>query len=162
MKISVLLRWVGPAAIAGGVFMVLSDLSGLPITIPYLSQTSPTGYDAVGSGLILFAFVLLLVGMVGLYAKKAPNGARVIEYGYPTESVQLVEVHSAPEEASYPLAEETGEKVALRASRAGGGWSWVPGFSSSSCCATRTDCNLGEKTDQQRPTIAFRASVRGR
>ena len=121
MKISVLLRWVGPAAIAGGVFMVLSDLSGLPITIPYLSQTSPTGYDAVGSGLILFALVLLLVGMVGLYAKQAePNGARVIEYGYPTESAQLVEVRPAPEEGRYPRAEEAVETVAPRASRAGG------------------------------------------
>lgn len=120
MKISVLLRWVGPAAIAGGVFMVLSDLSGLPITLPYLSQTSPTGYDAVGSGLILFALVLLLVGMVGLYAKKAePNGARVIEYGYPTENTQLVEVQSAPEEAVYQQAEEAVETVDPRASRAG-------------------------------------------
>ncbi|HET7269998.1 MAG TPA: hypothetical protein VFI90_02815, partial [Rubrobacter sp.] len=82
MKLSDLMRWVGPAAIAGGVFMVLSDLSGLPITIPFVSQDSPTGFDAVGSGLILFALVLLLVGMAGLYAKKAqPNGARVIEYG---------------------------------------------------------------------------------
>jgi hypothetical protein len=35
MKVSVLMRWVGPAAIAGGVFLVLSDLSGLSITIPY-------------------------------------------------------------------------------------------------------------------------------
>lgn len=120
MKISVLLRWVGPAAIAGGVFMVLSDLSGLPITIPYLSQTSATGYDAVGSGLILFALVLLLVGMVGLYAKKAePNGARVIEYGYPTEGAQLVEERYAPEETSYPRAEEAVETVAPRAPRAG-------------------------------------------
>ena len=79
MKISVLLRWVGPAAIAGGVFMVLSDLSGLPITLPYVSQTSPTGYDAVGSGLILCALVLLLIGMIGLYAREyAPERARVI------------------------------------------------------------------------------------
>jgi hypothetical protein len=120
VKISVLLRWVGPAAIAGGVFMVLSELSGLPITIPYVSPASPTGYDAVGSGLILFALVLLLVGMLGLYAKKSePNGARVIEYGYPTDSVQLVEERPAPAEARYQRAEEAGETVAPRASRAG-------------------------------------------
>ena len=48
MKISVLMRWVGPAAKAGGVFMALSDLSGLPITIHYLSTASTTGFDAVG------------------------------------------------------------------------------------------------------------------
>jgi hypothetical protein len=120
MKISVLLRWVGPAAIAGGVFMVFSALSGLPITIPYLSQSSPTGYDAVGSGLILFALVLLLVGMLGLYAKKPePTGARVIEYGQPTDLAQPVEARPVPEEARYQQAEEMGETVAPRASRSG-------------------------------------------
>ena len=82
MKVSVLMRWVGPAAIAGGVFLVFSDLSGLPITIPYLSTASPSGFDAVGSGLILVALTLLLVGMAGLYAKgPAPDRARVIAYG---------------------------------------------------------------------------------
>jgi hypothetical protein len=117
VKISVLLRWVGPAAIAGGVFMVLSDLSGLPITVPYVSQTSPTGYDAVGSGLILFALVLLMVGMVGLYANKSePKGARVIEYGYPRDFIEELPV---PEEAPHQLAEEVSEAVAPRASRAG-------------------------------------------
>ena len=63
MKVSGLMRWVWPAAIAGGVFLVLSDLSGLPITIPYVSPASPSGYDAVGSGVILIALTLLLVGM---------------------------------------------------------------------------------------------------
>lgn len=82
MKVSAFMRWVGPAAIAGGVFLVLSDLSGLPVTIPYLSTTSPSGFDAVGSGLILIALTLLLVG---LYAKApAPDRARVIEYGGPS------------------------------------------------------------------------------
>jgi hypothetical protein len=82
MKLSTLIRWVGPAAIGGGVFMVFSELSGLPIHIPYLSQDTPTGYAAIGSGLILFALVLLLVGMVGLYAgRPGPRAGRVIEYG---------------------------------------------------------------------------------
>jgi hypothetical protein len=82
MKLSTLIRWVGPAAIGGGVFMVFSELSGLPIHIPYLSQDTPTGYAAIGSGLILFALVLLLVGMVGLYAGRPSSRAgRVIEYG---------------------------------------------------------------------------------
>ena len=117
MKISVLLRWVGPAAIAGGVFMVFSDLSGLPITVPYLSQTSPTGFDAVGSGLILFALVLLMVGMLGLYAKQSqPRGARVIEYGYPGD---LSEELPPPEEAPHQRVEEESEAVATQASRAG-------------------------------------------
>jgi hypothetical protein len=82
MKLSTLIRWAGPAAIGGGVFMVFSELSGLPIHIPYLSQDTPTGYAAIGSGLILFALVLLLVGMVGLYAARpGPRAGRVIEYG---------------------------------------------------------------------------------
>ena len=101
MKVSVLLRWVGPAAIAGGVFLVLSDLSGLPITIPYLSPASPTGFDAVGSGVILIALTLLLVGMAGLYARRpAPNAARVIEYG---------EAYDVPRQ---PVTEEVGHETA--------------------------------------------------
>jgi hypothetical protein len=82
VKLSMLIRWVGPAAIGGGVFMVFSELSGLPIQMPYLSQDTPTGYAAVGSGLVLFALVLLLVGMAGLYAgRPGPRAGRVIEYG---------------------------------------------------------------------------------
>jgi hypothetical protein len=82
VKLSKLIRWVGPAAIGGGVFMVFSELSGLPIHIPYLSQDTPTGYAAIGSGLVLFALVLLLVGIVGLYAgRPGPRAGRVIEYG---------------------------------------------------------------------------------
>jgi hypothetical protein len=82
VKLSTLMRWAGPAAIGSGVFMVFSGLSGLPIHIPYLSQDTPTGYAAIGSGLILFALVLLLVGMVGLYAgRPGPRTGRVIEYG---------------------------------------------------------------------------------
>ena len=116
MKISVLMRWVGPAAIAGGVFMVLSDLSGLPITIPYLSTTSPSGFDAVGSGLILVALTLLLVGMVGLYARTpAAGAARVIEHGEAHE-----EEPEQPKEERHETAEEQAETLAPRpSSRAG-------------------------------------------
>jgi hypothetical protein len=120
MKISVLMRWVGPAAIAGGVFMVLSDLSGLPITIPFLSTASPTGFDAVGSGLILCALTLLLVGMLGLYAKRpASDAARVIEYGGAyVEDVPRFE-RPTPEEVQQEPAEEQGEKPVPQSSRAG-------------------------------------------
>ena len=92
MKLSTLIRWAGPAAIGGGVFMVFSELSGLPIHIPYLSQDTPTGYAAVGSGLVLFALVLLLVGMVGLYAgRPGPRAGRVIEYGDARTRYVLIE-----------------------------------------------------------------------
>jgi hypothetical protein len=121
MKISVLMRWVGPAAIAGGVFMVLSELSGLPITIPFLSTAEPTGFDAVGSGLILVALTLLLVGMIGLYARvPAPNAARVIEYGEADqEEVSRVE-QPAPETTMPEPVEEVDDTPAPRASRTGG------------------------------------------
>jgi len=104
MKVSGVMRWVGPAAIAGGVFMVLSDLSGLPITIPYLSTASPSGFDAVGSGVILMALTLLLVGMVGLYARRpAPGAAKVIAYGEAFED-------DAPRQ---PITEEVRDEVAV-------------------------------------------------
>lgn len=104
MKVSAIMRWVGPAAIAGGVFLVFSELSGLPITIPYLSTTSPSGFDAVGSGLILVALTLLLVGMAGLYAKgPATDRARVIQYGEAFEE-------DFPRE---PVTEETGQEAVV-------------------------------------------------
>jgi hypothetical protein len=82
MKLKTLMSWAGPAAIGAGVFMVFSGLSGLPIHVPYLSQNDPNGYQVVGSGLILFALTLLLVGMLGLYASRSGStGPRVIESG---------------------------------------------------------------------------------
>jgi hypothetical protein len=118
MKVSVLMRWVGPAAIAGGVFLVLSDLSGLPITIPYLSTASPSGFDAVGSGLILVALTLLLIGMAGLYAKgPAPDRAKVIEYGRAFE--EDVPREPVAEEVGQEAAEERVETPASRTSQAG-------------------------------------------
>ncbi len=71
MKVSAVMRWVGPAAIVGGVFMMFSDLLNLTIYVPGLGEAAHTGYQAVGSGVILFALTLLLVGMVGLYAQPA-------------------------------------------------------------------------------------------
>ena len=107
MKLSTLMRWAGPAAIGGGVFMVFSGLSGLPIHIPYLSHDTPTGYDAVGSGLVLFALVLLLVGMVGLYAgRPGPHGGGVIEYGDARGRYVLIEEEGL---AVQPVEGRTGE-----------------------------------------------------
>lgn len=92
MKIQSLVRWVGPAAIAGGVLMVFSDLLNLTIYVPGLGEAANTGYQAVGAGVILFALTLLLVGMVGLYARTGPaDGNRVIEYGDARARYVLVE-----------------------------------------------------------------------
>ena len=109
MKLSTLMRWAGPAAIGGGGFMVFSRLSGLPIQIPYLSQDTPTGYAAVGSGLVLFALVLLLVGMVGLYAgRPGPHGGGVIEYGDARGRYVLIEEEGLAVE---PVEGRTGDRI---------------------------------------------------
>jgi hypothetical protein len=82
MRISAVTKWAGPAAIVSAVFMIFSDLLNLTIYVPGLGEAAHTGYQAVGSGVILLGLMLLLVGMVGLYARSAPPaGPRVIEYG---------------------------------------------------------------------------------
>jgi hypothetical protein len=82
MRLSTLIRWGGPVAIVSGVFTMFSDLLGLTIYVPGLGEAANTGYQAVGSGVILFALTLLVIGMVGLYATQPrPGGPRVIEYG---------------------------------------------------------------------------------
>jgi hypothetical protein len=115
MRLSTLIGWSGPAAIAGGVFMVFSDLSGLPVHIPYLSQEAPTGYDAVGTGLVLVALVLLLVGMVGFYARPNHAGPRVVEYGDGHARYVLAEVEEL--RPAEPAGERARVSSAARAGR---------------------------------------------
>ena len=77
-----MMRWAGLAATVGGMFMVFSDLLNLTIYIPGLGEAAHTGYQAVGSGVILLALTLLFVGIVGLFAGSArTDGPKVIEYG---------------------------------------------------------------------------------
>ncbi|MBA2346184.1 MAG: hypothetical protein H0V83_14025 [Rubrobacter sp.] len=91
MKVSAIMRWVGPAAIAGAAFAVISDQVGLVVHLPEMGNDS-MGYHAVGSGLFLFVFTLLLVGMFGLYARRPdPNSPKVIEYGDARARYVLVE-----------------------------------------------------------------------
>jgi hypothetical protein len=80
MRLSTLVRWGGPVAIVSGVFTMFSDLLGLTVYVPGLGEAANTGYQAVGAGVILFALMLLVVGMIGLYAGR-PGGPTVIEYG---------------------------------------------------------------------------------
>lgn len=68
MKLTKIFRWIGPAAIAYGLFLVVSDMSGMPM--PLLDPgIVPAGSSVIGSGLILWALVMLLVGMIGLYTR---------------------------------------------------------------------------------------------
>jgi len=92
MKLSTVIRWAGPVAMVSGVFTIFSDLLGLTIYVPGLGEAANTGYQVVGSGVILFALMLLIVGMVGLYVgQRKPGGPRVIEYGDGHASYVLAE-----------------------------------------------------------------------
>ena len=80
-QVSALMRWVGPVAIVGATFAMISDQLGLVVHLPEAGADT-MGYHAVGSGLFLFVLMLLLVGMIGLYAgRNDPSGPGVIEYG---------------------------------------------------------------------------------
>lgn len=99
MKLGTVLRWIGPAGIGFGVFLVFSALSGLPIRIPFLSEGTTPDFEVISSGLILWALVMLLVGMAGLYARQGPGSAKVIESGGPgDERLKELEERLALEE----------------------------------------------------------------
>ena len=69
MKLLKIFRWMGPAAIGYGLFLVVSDMSGMPMPLLDPEEVVPMGSSVMGSGLILWALVMLLVGMIGLYAR---------------------------------------------------------------------------------------------
>ncbi len=87
-----MMRWAGLAATVGGMFMTFSDLLNLTIYVPGLGEAAHTGYQAVGSGVILLALTLLFVGLAGLFAGSRPGGPRVIEYGDANARYVLVEL----------------------------------------------------------------------
>ena len=96
-----MMRWAGLAATVGGMFMVFSDLLNLTIYVPGLGEAAHTGYQAVGSGVILLALTLLFVGIVGLFAGSArTDGPKVIEYGDAGARYVLAEFEPLRPEAS--------------------------------------------------------------
>jgi hypothetical protein len=116
MRLSTLIRWGGPVAIVSGVFTMFSDLLGLTVYVPGLGEAANTGYQAVGSGVILFALTLLVIGMVGLYATQpGPGAPRVIEYG--DGHVRYVLAESEEPHPAQPL-EERGRVLQRDAARA--------------------------------------------
>jgi hypothetical protein len=74
MSSSDLIRWAGLAAILAGVLLVVADLLNLAIGFdedePF-SETATTGIYAFQSVVNLLAAVLLLIGLVGLYARQS-------------------------------------------------------------------------------------------
>ena len=105
MKALGMTRWAGLAATVGGMFMVFSDLLNLTIYVPGLGEAAHTGYQAVGSGVILLALTLLFVGIVGLFAGSArADGPKVIEYGDAKARYVLAEFEHLRPEAAGPRA----------------------------------------------------------
>ena len=116
MRLSTLIRWGGPVAIVSGVFTMFSDLLGLTVYVPGLGEAANTGYQAVGSGVILFALTLLVIGMVGLYANQPrPGGPRAIEDG--DTHARYVLAESEEHRPAQPL-EERGRVLQRDAARA--------------------------------------------
>lgn len=121
-KISTMMMWVGPAAILGAAFYVVSDQLGLVTHFPGLGDDA-SGYHAVGSGLFLLIFTLLLVGMFGLYARRSdPDGPTVIEYGDASARYVLVtepeegtlapdSIQRGPEARHHRMKRATGQRV---------------------------------------------------
>jgi hypothetical protein len=88
INLRTILRWAGPAGIGFGVFLVFSAMSGLPVEVPFVSPENAPGFEVVSSGLVLFALVMLLVGMAGLYARESePGAAKVLAW----EDIELEE-----------------------------------------------------------------------
>jgi hypothetical protein len=117
-----LMRWGGPVAIPIAMFMVMSDLSGMAIPLPGSStEAVPLGFSVIGSGMILWALVLLLVGMIGLYVRlsETSNPRRIEEYEIDyldhDDANPIEEKRVAPkEEHQHPLAtRDRSEAVAL-------------------------------------------------
>jgi hypothetical protein len=105
-QVSALMRWVGPVAIVGATFTVISDQLGLVVHLPEAGADT-MGYHAVGSGLFLFVLTLLLVGMIGLYAGRGDSsGAKVIEYGDRHARYVLVEDYEEMERTLAPAGRE--------------------------------------------------------
>ena len=105
-QVSALMRWVGPVAIVGATFAMISDQLGLVVHLPEAGADT-MGYHAVGSGLFLFVLTLLLVGMIGLYAGRGDSsGAKVIEYGDRHARYVLVEDYEEMERTLDPAGRE--------------------------------------------------------
>lgn len=71
MHSSDLIRWSGLAAALGAALLVISDLLSLTATPGSVTELVTTTSYAVDSGIRILAGVLLLLGLVGLYARQS-------------------------------------------------------------------------------------------
>jgi hypothetical protein len=72
MSSSDLIRWSGLAALVGGVVFVVAELLGLPtLNVESFSETATTASFAIQQLLFLLGVALVLLGLVGLYARQS-------------------------------------------------------------------------------------------
>lgn len=71
MNSSNLIRWSGLAALLGGALLLVADLLNLTPTSASFSETVTTTSYAVESGLRLLGGMLVLLGLVGFYARQS-------------------------------------------------------------------------------------------
>ncbi len=71
MYSSDLIRWSGLAAILGGTLLLISDLLSLTVFSGDLTEIATTDAYLADGGTRLLAGVLLLLGLVGLYARQS-------------------------------------------------------------------------------------------
>ena len=71
MRSSDLIRWSGLAAILGASLLLISDLLGFTVLSGDLIEIVTTGAYLADGGTRVLAGILLLIGLVGLYARQS-------------------------------------------------------------------------------------------
>ena len=82
MYSSNLIRWSGLAAILGGALLIVSDFLGFTVLSGDLAETAATGAYLADGSMRVLAGVLLLLGLVGLYAyqSEASGGLGLVAF----------------------------------------------------------------------------------
>ncbi len=71
MAVSSLIRWSGLAAFLGAVLFVVGDLMHLLMDFRHMAAEAQTGFYAVHAAVLMFAALLVLLGLIGIYANEA-------------------------------------------------------------------------------------------
>lgn len=71
MNSSTLIRWSGMAAVLGAALLIVSDLLTLTVFSGDFAEIATSGAYLADGAMRLFAGVLLLVGLVGMYARQS-------------------------------------------------------------------------------------------
>lgn len=71
MRSSDLIRWSGLAAVLGAALLIFSDFLGFTVLSGDITEIAATGAYLADGSMRVFAGVLLLLGLVGLYARQS-------------------------------------------------------------------------------------------